>query len=1040
MSKCPRCGSLLPKGILEGICPACAWRDLDLIDSVENESIAPGVLFRVAGHEVLEEISRGGAGVVYRARQAQPAREVALKMLLPYQSGSSEMRERFRMESTTIASLDHPAILPIYATGEYDGLPWFTMKLATGGSLADAHAKFRRKWRDIAALMVELADAVHYAHSRGVLHRDLKPGNVLFDEGQRAHVTDFGLAKFTSAAGDLTRAATVMGTPVYMAPEIILQGAAASTTSSDVYALGAMLYELLAGRPPFASKVPTALLKQVTEQAPEKPSRFEAGVPRDLEVIALHCLEKGPNKRYQSAAALSEDLSLWLAGRSIRAKPTGFGEETWRWARRNPTLATVAAVLLLTLTVGSALLVSANRGLQKSLADSLVARARAVRQSGREGQRFEALALLQEATRLHPTSEARDEAIAALTLPDWRPAEVLQLWKGAATSVTPSFDFSKFLVERPDRKFQLFVRGEEKARWQVVLPEESASISIFSPAAKWIAVRLRNDELYVLNAASGETVLRLADRPYAFKEQVSHYGDDMAFSPDGNYLATNRPEGGVSFFRLPDGMEERVWPARQWVTTMKFSPDGTLLAVGGGRKRSDALLAVIDVARATTLVQETPNQRVEFVEWTPDGSRLATRAVGGNAEVRTVSDLRIVATLPDRASLHGRFLSDGNRLLLTEQVGSTRLWEVDSGALLLTKKDEGAPANFFAAHPLRQWRAVSAGPVWITELARGSLLRKIPPAAENFSVPQTGWPTDVSKDGRFLAVGGWGGGAIVRLDADHAAKIISIGPSSSAGVVRFDPDGDAIWVSLADSGLFRHSFTTRESEIVEIGPGDSIDTEKGYYVTASNAPSGRLALVNPGEGLVKIVDTRGRRILARWPHPGAYTAEFSPDGKHVVVNGIALHGGEPATVRIADTGAIVRVLGTAPGRCARWSPDGTWVLAGAAPDKMKLWRAANGEPGPSLPPHLQNPNNAVAFSADGRFLAVLGTNEVSVVETASGAIVSNLLLPTDSGHAMDLRFVGADRLVAVFLNGSVLIWNLAEIRKELETMGLNWMK
>ncbi len=1039
-----RCGRPLAGGILAGVCPACAWAGINLeaneVEAADPGGPVPTVLFTVSGHEVLAEIARGGAGIVYRACQREPRREVALKMLLPQQSGSTEVRERFRLESATIAALDHPAILPVYATGEHDGLPWFTMKLATGGTLADSGQSLRGRWRAIADLLASLADGVHYAHSRGVLHRDLKPGNVLFDEAGRAHVSDFGLAKFASTRTDLTRAMSVMGTPAYMAPEVAAGGTAAATIAADVYSLGAMLYELLAGRPPFEGDSLSALFKQVAERTPDPPSRHAAGAPRELEIIALHCLEKDPGRRYASAAELADDLRLWLAGRSIRARPAGTVGRMLRWARRNPALACVAAALVLTLFVGSAMVFTANRKLRSALAESLVAQARAVRQSGRQGQRFEALALVARAARIESTPIARDEAIAALALPDWKPQERLQLWQGNTFSVTPSADFSAYLVEDSAQRFSLYRRGDSAARWTWTGPDQSASQPVFSRDSRWIAIRARNDVVEVLDCDTGASVLHLTGRPYAFKDQVWGFGQDMDFTPDGSLLAVTRPAGGVSFHRLPEGGDAGVWEAKQWVTEIKFSQDGARLAVGGGHERADSMLAVVDVATARTLAQETPARRVEFVEWSADGRWIACRVSGGNAEVRASADLSIRATLGDRASLHAHFTPDGDRLFLTEQIGETRLWEIESGAMLLAHQDGGRPANHFADAPIRQWRDYAAGPVVLSTFEPSAILRLFFSDEENYTVPQVGSPAELSPDRRLLAVGGWGGGMIVTLDGSEPNLPIRTGSQKSAGTLRFDPTDQAVWSCLHEAGLRRHPLVRLASGRLEAGAPEIIDQDVGFYFAATHRPSGRFALVNRDAGIVKIVDSRARREVFRWSHAGAWTAEFSPDGTILIVNGDTVQTGDPAAIHRIETGAVVRGLTAAPGRMARWSADGAWVLAAEGRDATRLWRTAGWEPGAILPTELQGPNRRAAFSRDGRLLAVRTSTGVQLLSTVSGAPVAHLTLPSDPGFAVDLCFDGNERLLGIFLNGRVCVWDLVALRRELKAVGLDWVE
>lgn len=312
-------------------------------------------LLAIPGFTVGSELARGGMGIVYRARQHSPDREVALKMLLPFSAALPELRERFQLEVRTLAELDHPAILPIYETGSYEELPWFTMKLATGGNLAERAANFSGRWREIAALLATLSDAAHFAHERGVLHRDLKPGNILFDAEGRPFVADFGLAKFVGEDGDFTRTHRAMGTPRYLAPEVAASSSRHATTTSDVYSLGAILFELLVGRPPFEAEGLPALLGRIVSEEARFPSKPDApNIPADLQVIAIKCLSKNPAHRYASARELTDELRRYLAGEPIHARPASPAERALRWAGREPALASAlgACALILVLGVG----------------------------------------------------------------------------------------------------------------------------------------------------------------------------------------------------------------------------------------------------------------------------------------------------------------------------------------------------------------------------------------------------------------------------------------------------------------------------------------------------------------------------------------------------------------------------------------------------------------------------------------------------------------------------------------------------------------
>ena len=305
-------------------------------------------------YELLEEIARGGMGIVYKARQSSLNRIVALKMILRGTFASPRDVQRFRAEAESAANLDHPHIVPIYEVGEHDGQQYFSMKFVEGTSLAK-HAQSDS--RSEVTRFLEVVRAVHYAHQHAVLHRDLKPSNVLVDPQGTRFVTDFGLAKRltdTGADHSLTEPGQVLGTPRYMAPEQAA-GRKDLTVAADVYSLGVILYERLTGQTPFSGENALTLLRQVRETEPPRPSTIRPGLDRDLETVVLKCLDKDPSRRYSSAEALAEDLSNWLAGRPITGRPVGQTERAWRWCKRNPAVAGLAASLALALVLGTSI-------------------------------------------------------------------------------------------------------------------------------------------------------------------------------------------------------------------------------------------------------------------------------------------------------------------------------------------------------------------------------------------------------------------------------------------------------------------------------------------------------------------------------------------------------------------------------------------------------------------------------------------------------------------------------------------------------------
>jgi serine/threonine protein kinase len=298
--------------------------------------VETGLLGMIGDYELIEEIARGGMGVVYRARHKGLKRQVALKMILTGSMATFQERERFLREAELAANLDHPSIVPIYEVGEDENRPFFSMKLVEGSSLAKQAGHFRDDPRAAARLVSTLARALHYAHGRGFLHCDLKPSNVLLDGQGKPYVTDFGLARRTGEDSSLSMTGAILGTPSYMAPEQATGSRARLGPATDVYGLGAILYELLTGRPPFRSPTIMETVVQVLERDPAPPRELRPEVPRDLEGICLKCLEKAPKDRYPSAEALAQELDNYLQGDGIAA--TGIGSRLRRWNRREPEL------------------------------------------------------------------------------------------------------------------------------------------------------------------------------------------------------------------------------------------------------------------------------------------------------------------------------------------------------------------------------------------------------------------------------------------------------------------------------------------------------------------------------------------------------------------------------------------------------------------------------------------------------------------------------------------------------------------------------
>jgi hypothetical protein len=404
----------------------------------------------VRGYDLLGKLGQGGMGAVYKAHHLRLNRVIALKVVGDAPNARPADLVRFRQEAEMIARVQHPNIVQIHEVGEYPGGSYLALEYVDGPAL-DRHVNATPQPPRQAAQLVEaLARAVHYAHARGVIHRDLKPANVLLTAAGTPKITDFGLARHIELESGLTTAGAIMGTPSYMAPEQVDGQLRQIGPHTDTYALGAILYECLTGRPPFKAATVLDTLAQVRHQDPLPPHRLLDSNSRtclaDLETICLKCLEKEPQRRYASAAALADDLARYLAGEPITARPVGPAGQAWRWARRNPGWAAMLAAvtgLLLVIVVGSSLMyLRLDRALRASEEErwvTLVAHARASSRSRAKGQRFEGLAAVRQALQLpvppgHSLAELRNEAIACLVLPDVEPAG--DWWEGSPPGTT----------------------------------------------------------------------------------------------------------------------------------------------------------------------------------------------------------------------------------------------------------------------------------------------------------------------------------------------------------------------------------------------------------------------------------------------------------------------------------------------------------------------------------------------------------------------------------------------------------------------------
>ena len=568
-------------------------------------------------YELIEVIAQGGMGVVYKARQVSLNRILALKMVRAGRFATADDLQRFRLEAEAAAHLDHPSIVPIYEVNEHDGHHYFSMKLVSGGNLAAQVERFRAEPRAAARLTATVARAVHYAHQRGILHRDLKPANILLAGSQSAPleelvplVTDFGLAKrFEGSGAALTQSGSIVGTPNYMAPEQAEGRRESVTTAADVHALGAILFELLTGRPPFRGNTMLETLRMVREQDADHPSATNPKVDRDLETIVLKCLEKHPSRRYHSAEALAEDLHRWLADLPIRARPASLSHRALKWMRRRP----AAAACIFTAVVATGAIAFAIQGyLSTEKLRGDVARERGkFDRAQKQKRQVEETAYEQKILTVDhllantdPSTEDPGRALALLDecaprLHGWEWGYLKKRLSDETLTITGHSAFLCGSDFRPDTN---------TLRCQSDLPEGS----IWDPGTGTAIRRIHGPDGTAYGAAVDAT---------------------------GTRLAIAGADGQIKVWNVVLGRLDHAFRAHEgWVADVSFSPDSTQLAsVGQDDKVRVWKLAKDPLPGAPGPVPSLeipgPPGGIFSVAWSADGKRLAAAGKDGKARV-----------------------------------------------------------------------------------------------------------------------------------------------------------------------------------------------------------------------------------------------------------------------------------------------------------------------------------------------------------------------------------------------------------------------
>lgn len=838
---------------------------------------------QLSGCELYEEVGRGGMGVVYRARQRGLDRIVAVKVLLRAQFAGDEERQRFQREAQAAARLRHAGIVGIFDVGEDDGVPWFSMDYIPGKNLEQLVREHPLDAHEAARCVKKVADALQHAHEHGVLHRDLKPSNILLDARNTPRITDFGLAHIATggtSSARLTRSGQVLGSPGYAAPEQALSGHADERT--DVYGLGSLLYHLLTGRPPFQGPTLDAILVQLRESDPLSPRKLNPSVPADLETICLKCLHKQPEGRYASAASVAEELSRFLDGQAILARPLGPLGKSWRWMRRHPAMAamlTIIALLIASIIGGS--LAFARHQARMEHRSSLLSEARALRQTRVAGNRTDALEKLREAWQIAPSAEIRTETIACLALPEigmprHEKLSVPSLSRSADGRFNAKFEEGDIVVREADSDRETARLPNQKSGALVKLDDHGARIAIAAPQTGVVK----------LISLADQRLLATCEHPLHL-HSLDWSGDLIAAGCDNRFIYIWDDQGKLKH-RLSGHESPQICVA--------FRPRSQDLA----STAADAHVRLWHAARGVEILRrETRHLNHRAIWWSEDGTSLCGVSDDGETEAFSVLHSPCLQLLappqeePHSENLGSAAFSGDGRLAVVMDEESARVWDFDQGRLIhpMPKQAGQWLSALFSTDGQQLWTCGWARELTMQEVRRNAAdeiqlgtPRKMMPGAGSLL-------REASADGRWMVMSNNGTGQfIVRsTTGDITVRIRHPGTLATA----ISPDG---------SWLITSSYQTPGAHVWSLPAGRLMHTlcENDTVTQTTLLGHERLLLKTSGQNRVfRTMDWTEERVLP--PKLRLQSMAASKDGRWLATLG-------DNDVRLLETGNFNEVL------------------------------------------------------------------------------------------------------------------------------------